>query len=173
VVLDDISVRMGVDLMAAKVEDISTQIASVAPAYEGITFDYLTFVAGVEGAVVPLAGAKQPLGFIPVEVSVPVVTDRMTLHLAKALYDDGVWNRNAATIADLPRPATARIHPRDAAILAVADGSEVVIEGSFTLAVAIDPDVAEGSISVPFNQVATKGLAATASVRVDAKREDR
>ncbi len=173
VVLDDISVRMGMDLMAAKVEDISTQIASVAPAYEGITFDYLTFVAGVEGAVVPLAGATQPLGFIPVEVSVPVVTDRMTLHLAKALYDDGVWNRNAATIADLPRPATARIHPRDAAILAVADGSEVVIEGSFTLAVAIDPDVAEGSIVVPFNQVATKGLAATASVRVDAKREDR
>jgi NADH-quinone oxidoreductase subunit G len=172
-VLDDISVRMGVDLMASKVEDISAEIASLAPAYEGITFDYLTFVAGIGGAVVPIQGAKQPLGFIPVEVSVPVVTDRMTLHLAKALYDDGVWNRNAATIAALPRPAVARVHPRDAAILAVTEGSTVVIEDTFSLSVAIDPDVTEGSIVVPFNQAATKGLAATPSVRVDAKREDR
>jgi len=171
-VLDDISIRMGVDLRAAKVEDISAEIAATAPTYQGITFDHLTFEAGIGGAVVPLEGATQPLGYIPVEVSVPVITDRMTLHFAESLYDDGVWNRHSPTIASLPRTAVARIHPRDAAVLAVGEGSSVIIDDRYTLPVAIDAQVAVGSIVLPFNHVATKGLAASASVSVDPVRSE-
>ena len=123
--------------------------------------------SGPEGVVVPTASGRQPLGHIPVEVSVPVVTNRMTLHLAAALYDDGVWNRHAETISALPRKATAAIHPRDASVIAVQDGDAVLIEDTYELPVVLDPRVAVGSISVPFNVTETKGLPATASVKVD------
>jgi NADH-quinone oxidoreductase subunit G len=171
-VLDDISIRMGVDLQAAKVDDVSAEIMSLAPAYAGLSFDYLTFEAGRAGAVVPLDGVEQPLGYIPVEVSVPVITDRMTLHFAAALYDDGVWTRMSPNIASLPRPAVARIHPRDASALAVQEGSMVLIEDTIRLPVSIDPEVAVGSVVLPFNHLATKGLAASASVGVDPVRGD-
>ena len=172
-VLDDIALRLGVELGAAKVDAIAGEIATIAPAYAGITHDYLTFEGGPEGVVVPLDGATQPLGYIPVDISVPVVTDRMTLHFAPSLYDDGVWNRHAETIASLPRTAVARVHPRDASVLAVQDRSMVAIEDVIELPVVIDANVAVGSIVVPFNHPATKGLAATAAVRVDAVRSDR
>lgn len=169
-ILDDLSYRLGVELGAAKPEDISSEIASVAPAYLGVTFDHLTFEGGPDGTLVPIRGGTQPLGFIPVEISVPVVTDRMTLHLAPALYDDGVWNRHAETIASLVRPAAARIHPRDASVLAVKDGSIVLVADRFELPVVIDAAVAVGSVVVPFNHPDTRGIAATPSVAVDAVR---
>ena len=97
----------------------------------------------------------------------------MSLHLAPALYDHGVWNRNASSIADLPRPVVASIHPRDASVLAVANGDTVLVNDTFSLPVTIDGDVAVGSIVIPYNQVATKGLAATPSVSVDPLRGDR
>jgi predicted molibdopterin-dependent oxidoreductase YjgC len=137
-----------------------------------VTFDYLTFEAGEEGAIIPLDGAAQPLGYIPADVKVPVVTDRMTLHLAKELYDEGVWNAHAPTIAGLTRPSVARIHPKDAAVLAVRDGDAVTIADRFELPVQLDTGVAPGSVAVPFNHSATIGLAATASVKVDPVRGD-
>jgi NADH-quinone oxidoreductase subunit G len=172
-ILDDLAVRMGVELGAAKSHEVAARIAAVAPAYAGVTHDYLEFEVGDAGVVVPTPEGSQPLAHIPVEISVPVVTDRMTLHLAPALYDDGVWNRHATTIASLVRPATARIHPRDAASLAVGDGSVVAIDGDFELPVTVDPDVAVGSIVVPFNHPDTRGLRASPAVGVDAIRGDR
>lgn len=158
---------MGVELGAAKVGEVSNEISAVAPAYAGVTLDYLTFEGDADGTIVPIDGATQPLGHIPVDVGVRVITDRMTLHLAPSLYDDGVWNRHAETIRDLGRVPTARIHPRDAAVLAVADGDTVIISDTYQLPVVIDPEVAIGSVVIPFNQPATVGLTATASVSVD------
>jgi predicted molibdopterin-dependent oxidoreductase YjgC len=102
-----------------------------------------------------------------VAISVPVVTDRMTLHLAEALYDDGVWNRHAPTIAALVRDAIARVHPRDASVLAVRDGDTVVVADRWELPVMVDPDVAVGSIVVPFNHPDTRGIPASPAVSVD------
>jgi len=158
---------MGVDLGAAKVSDLSHEISVVAPSYAGVTLDYLTFEGDPNGTIVPLDGVKQPLAHIPVDVNVRVITDRMTLHLAPSLYDDGVWNRHAETISDLGRDAAARIHPRDASVLAVADGDIVAISDTFRLPVVVDPEVAIGSVVIPFNQPATVGLTAAASVSVD------
>ena len=110
---------------------------------------------------------------IPVDVGVPVVTDRLTLHFAPALYDDGVWNRHAVTVAPLVREAVARIHPRDASALAVASGGSVVVAERFELPVVVDPEVAIGSITVPFNHPATRGMAATPAVSVDPVRGGR
>ena len=172
-ILDDLAHRLGVDLAAAKVGDLTAEIGRVAPAYAALTMDYLTFEADEDGVVVPLDQGAETFRYVPVEVTVPVVTDRMSLHLAPALYDNGVWNRNASSIADLPRPVVASIHPRDASVLAVANGDTVLVNDSFSMPVAIDGDVAVGSIVIPYNQVATKGLAATPSVSVDPLRGDR
>ena len=172
-VLDDLAHRLGVSLGAAKVGDITSEIARLAPAYASLTLDYLTFEADEEGVIVPIDEGAPSFRYLPADITVPVVTDRMTLHLAKALYDDGVWNRHATSIADLARPASAAIHPRDASVLAVAAGDHVTIDGRYELPVQIDADVAVGSIVIPFNQVETKGLAASASVTVDPVRGDR
>ena len=166
-VLDDLAHRMGVELVAAKVADVSSEISEVAPAYRGVTIDYLTFEGGDEGTLVPLEGVNQPLRATPADVSVRVITDRMTLHLARSLYDQGTWNSHAETIRDLSRTATARIHPRDASVLAVSDGDVVAIGESYQLPVVVDPEVAVGSVVVPFNQPETIGLTAAASVSVD------
>ena len=107
------------------------------------------------------------MAYIPVDISGPVVTDRMTLHLAPALYDDGVWNRHAVTIAPLVREANARVHPRDASVLAVQDGDSVVIGERWELPVVVDSEVAVGSIVVPFNHPDTRGIPATPAVSVD------
>ncbi len=165
--LDDIAHLMGVDLRAAKVADVTREIAAVAPAYAGITPDHLTFESDGDGVIVPLEG-EQPLKFIPVEVSVPVVTSRLTLHFPDALYDDGVWNRNAPTIAGLARQAEARLHPRDASMLPVHEGDIVSIEERFVMPVTLDDTVPVGSIVVPRNVVGTKGLTASTSVKVEA-----
>jgi predicted molibdopterin-dependent oxidoreductase YjgC len=171
-ILDDLAARMGAEIGTAKVGDVSAEITAVAPAYAGVSMDYLTFEAGEEGAVVPIEGGAQPLVYIPVDVKVPVVTDRMTLHLARELYDEGTWNAHADTIANLQRPAAARIHPKDAAVLAVRDGDHVRIADQFELPVRIDAGVAPGAVAVPFNQAATIGLQATPSVKVDPVRGD-
>jgi NADH-quinone oxidoreductase subunit G len=170
--LDDLADRMGVELGAANLDVVSKEIADVAPAYAGITMDYLTFEAGPEGVVVPHGDAAQPLGYIPVEVSVPVVTGEFTMHCPGSLYDDGVWVRNAASIRSLVRDPAVRLHPSDAARRAIAEGDTVVVSGTHHLVATLDERVSRGTLVVPFNLEATKGLAAIPAVTVDVVRGD-
>ena len=81
----------------------------MAPAYGGITMDYLTFEGDPDGVVVPLGDAEQPLGFAPTESTVPVVTGEFTMHLERALYDDGAWVREGDDGEDASILATAMI----------------------------------------------------------------
>ncbi|MDK1102987.1 MAG: NADH-quinone oxidoreductase subunit NuoG [Actinomycetota bacterium] len=167
--LDDIARAMGAELGAADWQLINKEIAAVAPAYAGMTADYLTFEAGEEGAVVPIPGATQPLVHIPVEVNVPVVTGRFTLHLAPALYDAGVLVRNSHMLEGFADPGVVRMHPRDAASLAVADGDLIDAEG-VGLPVKIDPEVPERSVVITRNLDTTRGIAASADIRVETVR---
>ncbi|MEZ5174761.1 MAG: NADH-quinone oxidoreductase subunit NuoG [Acidimicrobiia bacterium] len=169
--LKDIATAMGADLAAYDVASITKEISAVAPAYRGITADHLTFETDGTGVVVPMEGAPQPLGYIPTDGAVPVVTDRYTLHFAPSLYDDGVTTRHSPSIAGLVPAVEARLHPSDASLLAVANGATVMVAGERVFPVRVDPSVAKGSIVLPFNQVATKGLAAMAAVSVKAIRD--
>jgi predicted molibdopterin-dependent oxidoreductase YjgC len=163
---------MGSDLTTFDVSAVSKEIATVAPCYEGVTRDSLTFTSDGTGVVVPAGDARQPLGYIPTDKAVPVVTDRFTLHLAGSLYDDGVTTRNSPSIAGLVPDVVARLNPRDASVLAIQDGTAVMIGGVFELPARLDPTVAQGSVVLPFNQGATKGLRAVSAVSVEAKRGD-
>ena len=169
-ILDDVASRMGVDLRTAKVSDVAAEIAFVAPAYAGLTHEYPTFEAPENGVVVPSEQGEQPLGFIPVETSVPVVSDRMTLHLAPALYDAGTRVSWATVLAPLVRDAAVRIHPRDASVLAVGDGDVLVLGGDFELPVVIDDDVPVGSVVLPESHPDVPFRAAVPSIKVDRPR---
>lgn len=168
--LNDVASAMGTDLTAFDVATVSKEIATAAPTYAGVTRDSLVFTSDGTGVVVPDGDARQPLGYIPTDQAVPVVTDRFTLHLTTALYDDGVTTRHSPPIAGLVPDPFVRVNPRDASVLAVQDGSTVAIGDVFELIAKLDASVPQGSIVLPHNQVATKGLRAVAAVSVEAKR---
>ncbi len=169
--LDGVARFMGTEVNGTDWVLVNKEIAAVAPAYAGMTADYLTFEAGDEGAIVPLPDATQPLGYLPTNVSVPVVTDRFTLHFAPSMYDDSVVIRHAAIFNSLPPESVARLNPKDASALAVADGDAVQVAG-IELPVTVDSRVIPGSVVLPFNQVGTKGVQASVAVSIQAVRGD-
>jgi predicted molibdopterin-dependent oxidoreductase YjgC len=167
--IDGIARHMGSEMSSSDWKLINKEIAELAPTYMGLTDDFLTFEAGDEGMVVPLPDASQPLGHIPVDVNVPVATDRFTLHFAPSLYDDSVVVRHTDIFSSLAAEASVRLNPRDASSLAVADGDVVTIAG-IELPVTIDPLVVPRSAVLPHNHVATKDIPATSSVQIETMR---
>jgi NADH-quinone oxidoreductase subunit G len=164
--LDSIAQSMGSDLRASDWQIINKEIAATAPAYAGMTADYITFEAGEDGAIVPLPDANQPLGYIPLDVSVPVVTDRFTLHMEPSLYDAGVLTQHTESLRGLVPSGSVRMHPKDAAALTVKDGTSVSVGGT-ELPVVIDRGVPEHSIVLPHNHHATRSVPATPTIRVE------
>ena len=65
-VLDDLAARMGTPLGLGSAEGIAKEIAEVAPAYRGVTWDFLDF-EGRDGVIVPHDGAEQPLTYKPAD----------------------------------------------------------------------------------------------------------
>ena len=171
-IINDIAAAMGTDLGADSAEKVGAEIADVAPAYGGVTWDSLTWGPGRDGIVLPGPGGTQPLGYTPEDPGVPVVAGHHVLHTAHVLYDDGVMVRNSSGIAGLAPRGAAHLHPRDASMLAVVDGDEIVIhvDGSVQLPVVIDASLTEGTVYVPFNLSGTAGLGAVGTVRIDAVR---
>ena len=171
-ILNDVAAAMGADLGASTAEVISEEIAQVAPAYAGITWDGLSWGPGREGIVLPGPDGTQPLMVTPADPGMSVTSGHLALHAARVLYDDGVIVRHSTGIAGLARHGAAHLHPRDASLLAVVDGDEVVVhgDGDVQLPVVIDPTLAEGTVYVPFNLAATAALGAVPTVRVDAVR---
>ncbi len=173
-ILDDLAAHMGAHLGATSASAVAKEIASVAPAYAGVTWDTLDWGEGREGVVVPTEDGVQPLQYIPAVGAIPVVADRFGLHLGRVLFDDGVAVRHSPALAGLVPAAWAHLHPRDASKLAVREGDLVAVSGMETveLPVRIDPGLAPGSVYVPFNLEATAAIGAAASVSVDALRDD-
>jgi predicted molibdopterin-dependent oxidoreductase YjgC len=171
-IINDIAAAMGSDLGAHSGEKVGAEIADVAPAYGGVTWDALTWGPGRDGIVLPGPEGRQPLEYTPEDPGVPVVAGRHALHTARVLYDDGVMVRNSSGIAGLAPHGAAYLHPRDASMLAVVDGDDVIVhaDGSVRLPVIIDASLAEGTIYVPFNLSRTAGLGADGTVRIDAVR---
>jgi NADH-quinone oxidoreductase subunit G len=173
-IINDIAAAMGSDLGASSGEKVGAEIADVAPAYGGVTWESLTWGPGRDGVVLPGPGGRQPLEYRPEDPGVPVVAGHHALHTARVLYDDGVMVRNSSGIGGLAPTGAAYLHPRDASMLAVVDGDEVVVhaDGSVRLPVIIDASLAEGTVYVPFNLSGTAGLGAGGTVRIDAVRGD-
>ena len=123
--------------------------------------------------LIQLQRATVAFGGPPVLDAIDLVIERgerLALHYARVLFDDGVRNRMAPSLARLqPEPFVA-LHPRDAGAFAVSAGDVVRVvteHGAVELPVRIDPTLAEGAAYVPANLAATAVLGAAPSVTIE------
>jgi NADH-quinone oxidoreductase subunit G len=168
-VLDDLARRMGGDVGATSAEAISKEIATVAPAYHGVSWDDLDWGEGREGLLLPLEEGEQRLEYIPVDGNLTSVQARFGLHLARVMYDDGVRVRNSPSLAALIPDAAAYLSAAEVETLGIEPGALVTVAGEsgrVTLPVAVDNTVGEGTVYVPANLSETAELGAAVSVTV-------
>jgi len=167
-ILDDLSNLMGKPLNLASAEAISKEIASVAAAYQGVTWDVLEW-EGLEGVVVPLPEARQPLFFIPADAPGKSAAGEIVLHYARTLFDDGVMLRYSPSLVALAPGAAAYLHPDDARLMTVREGDDVEVEtevGAVTLSVRLDASLGHGVVYIPFNQPGVPSLGSDPRVTV-------
>ncbi|MEN8113261.1 MAG: NADH-quinone oxidoreductase subunit NuoG [Actinomycetota bacterium] len=171
-IIEDLGLAMGAEHGAPSAAAIFEEIASVAPAYGGLAWDQLSWGEGRDGFVLPGPDGSQPLQHTPKDKGVPATSGPRVLHTARVLYDDGVMVRHSSGIAGLASQGAAYLHPRDASVMAIAEGDEIEIQGDgeVRLPVVIDPTLAEGTVYVPFNLARTAGLGAAGDVRIDVVR---
>ncbi|MDH5421725.1 MAG: NADH-quinone oxidoreductase subunit NuoG [Acidimicrobiia bacterium] len=155
-ILDDLAARMGKPMGLASAEAIAKEIAHVAPAYDGVTWDLVTWDQP-DGAVVPVGAERAPLEYVPVVAprNGPVSGEGFVLHSARTMYDDGVICRQGQSIGKLAPGAAAHLSPADARTLDVVNGSLLKVSAGSEeaeLPVVIDDSLAVGVVYVPFNQ---------------------
>jgi NADH-quinone oxidoreductase subunit G len=169
-ILDDLSEHAGRPIGLSNAESIAKEIAEVAPAYTGVTWDLLEWEAR-DGAVVPMSGSSA-LSHIPVALkgdsapSAPLV-----LHVARTLYDDGVMLRHSPFLHHLAPGPVAHLNPEDAKKAGAQEGHTVKVvtnhgEGEFTA--VLDEGTPSGVVFVPFNQPGAGTLGTEAVVHVTA-----
>ncbi len=180
-ILDDISRRLGKPLGFASAEAIAKEVADVAPAYAGMTWELLEWDEK-EGAVVPYGDAAQPLTVRPAApgradleaMARAPSSGAFALHIARTLYDDGVLMRNSLSLHALAPGAAVYLHPDDAERLGVVDGALVevkTVDASVRLPAVLDPSLLSGVAYVPFNQPWTPSLGNALSVVVAVTKE--
>ena len=155
-ILDDLAARMGKPMGLASAEAIAKEIAQVAPAYEGVTWDLVTWDQP-DGAVVPLGAERAPLEYVPVIAprNGAAKHDDFVLHSARTMYDDGVICQQGPSIGKLAPGAAAHLNPADAKKLGVASGNLVKLSAlteEAELPVLVDGSLPDGVVYVPFNQ---------------------
>ncbi len=170
-ILDDLAMRMDRPIHLASAEQISKEIAHVAPAYEGVSWDLVTW-DHPDGAVVPLEAPRAPLEYVPVMADAPKPrASAFVLHVARTLYDAGVVCSRGMALKDLAPGAAAHLTPGDAQSLGVGAGGVVrVVSGDVEadLPVVIDDSLTPGVVYVPFNQPGGPHLGHELAVTVEA-----
>ncbi len=168
-VLEDLAGRLGGSIGAVSAEALAKEIADVAPAYGGITWDLLDFGDGREGVVVPGPDGAQPLQHAPADPALQPQARDLVLHLARVLYDDGVHVRFGPSLARVVPVAAAHLHPSDAKRLGLEPGSLVTVSGAggeIDLPLSLDASLEAGTVYVPFNLDETTELGNALEVTV-------
>ncbi len=169
-VLEDLAVRLGGSIGAVSAEAVAKEIAQVAPAYGGITWDLLDFGDGREGVVVPGPDGEQPLRHEPADPALQPQARDLVLHLARVLYDDGVHVRFGPSLSRVVPVAAAHVHPSDAKRLGLTPSTLVRVSGDggeIALPLALDASLEPGTVYVPFNLDETTELGNDLEVTVE------
>ncbi|MFQ5522942.1 MAG: NADH-quinone oxidoreductase subunit NuoG [Acidimicrobiia bacterium] len=169
-VFDDLAVLMGAPLGLSSAELVFKELATVSPAYEGLSWAMVE-TKGRDGVVIPLHGA-QPLNHIP--VSVTGEGDRppagLALHQGRVMYDGGVRLRHCSSLAPLASGAVVYLHPADASRLGAEHGDRVRVStrvghGEFTL--VVDEGTPQEVVYVPLNQPGAPALGTGVEVSLE------
>jgi NADH-quinone oxidoreductase subunit G len=135
----ELAERFGADLGLESADQITEEIAALAPAYRGLTPERLTdALDGVLAGQDPLETQPAMLAFRPSDGVGPVVpaVDRYSLRLVshRVLYDDGMLVRHARSLAPLAAESAAAIaiNPGDLERMGVGDGDQVRVSSSRT-----------------------------------------
>ena len=176
----ELSRLLGTDLGLESVEQIWTEIESLAPSHAGITWDLLRDDAQRDGVVVPLAAddaRPELLGYaVPADTTAPAF-DAYSLRLvvSRKLYDLGTATQQSGSLAGLVGGTDVRLNPYDFDRLGIEPGATVTLTGaagSLTLVAQRDDGVPRGSAAVYVNQGPAIGslidaAQAVAEVRVE------
>jgi predicted molibdopterin-dependent oxidoreductase YjgC len=167
-ILDDIAQRVGVSIGLSSPDLIAKEIASVASAYDGITWDHLEWEAR-DGAVVAQPGSEV-LNHIPVSLKGnKAPSAALTLHVARTLYDDGVMMRHCPSLHPLAPGPLVHLNPDDAKTVGAQPGYRIHVvtkHGNGEFLAVIDELTPPGVVYVPFNQPGGSSLGTDAVVRV-------
>jgi NADH-quinone oxidoreductase subunit G len=156
-ILDDLASRMGSPIGLVSAEAIAKEISTVAPAYDGITWDRVE--SATDGVLVPDGG--QPLHYLPADAPGRSVVGEMVLHSARTLYDDGVLMSHSPSLRSLATAPTAYLHPDDLRRLGLSEGGSALItssQGEVRLPIGADESLSHGVVYVPFNRASTPSL---------------
>ncbi len=162
-ILDDVATVLERPIHLASAEAIMKEIAAVAPAYRGITWDLVTW-DNPDGVVVPIEGST-PLEYVPVDAGLESREVPLALHTARTMYDDGVLMRHGLSLHTLAPGAAAYMTRADATGLGVAEGSTVSVN-DHELPVVFDDTLAPGTLYVPFNQPGSPNVGDHLGVRL-------
>ncbi|MEX2294501.1 MAG: NADH-quinone oxidoreductase subunit NuoG [Acidimicrobiales bacterium] len=176
----ELSRLLGTDLGLESVEQIWSEIESLAPSHAGITWDLLRSDESRDGVVVPLAAdAARPslLDYTaPADTTAPAF-DAYSLRLvaSRKLYDLGTTTQRSGSLAGLVGGTDVRLNSYDFDRLGIEPGANVTLTGSagsLTLVAQRDDGVPRGSAAVYVNQGPAVGslidsAQAVAEVRVE------
>ncbi|MDH3729644.1 MAG: molybdopterin-dependent oxidoreductase, partial [Acidimicrobiia bacterium] len=170
-VVEDLAARMGSSLGFTSAAEIAHEIATVAPAYAGISWERLSIGRDRVGVVVPTAEGSQPLVHIPVAATAAKGPEGLALHLGRVLYDGGLRVGLSPSLAPLAPTAAAYLNPEDAAAMKIDESMRVRASTNGTsteLPVRFDSSLAKGTVYIPYQLADTAGLAATPTVTIEA-----
>jgi predicted molibdopterin-dependent oxidoreductase YjgC len=159
-IFEEVARRLGSSIDATSGEALAAEIAAVAPAYAGVTWDLLDWGAGRSGVVAPADPGAAPPSYLPVDTAPASRGGDLVLHLARVLYDRGTTVAMGPSLAGLAAGPAAHLHPDDAARFGITAGATVRLSGSggsAELPAAIDPSLAPGTVYLPFNLGASIG----------------
>ena len=158
-IFEELARRLGSPVGATAAEALAAEIAEVAPAYAGVTWDLLDWGAGRSGVVAPLDAESVP-SYLPADTGPAARGGDLVLHLARVLYDRGTIVAMGPSLAGLAAEPAAHLHPDDAGRLGISAGSTVRLSGSggsAELPAIVDPSLAPGTVYLPFNLGASVG----------------
>ncbi len=149
----ELAMRLGGDLGVRSPQDIWREVSALAPSHVGCTVEAIS-APGAEDGILVRGGSVE---WSPEPAADPPAVDSYAFRLVagRRFWDAATTVQRSPSLVHLPEEAVMSMHPTDLDRLGVRSGERVNVTSTRTtvvLAVAADPGVPRGTVSVPLNQ---------------------